>query len=268
VKRMRQDAGECEIDRLYSELVLIGENVAGVQEFCARHELSESVLLALLRRAVPHKFLEHVVNTRPWSERSGILGAAAMNPRVPRHIALRLVSALTWVDLARLAVTPRVDAAVRSRCEEILNERLPDMRLGERVALARRATPRILMRLLLDDDPKIIDAGLLNPRLREEDVLYSIRREGPSRTLLGRVTECFRWRDNHAIRLALVLQPRTPLSVALTQLSHLLDSALAQLAVTTTLPPLVRAGAERVLEERSAKRRGQPDEGGIDSTGH
>jgi hypothetical protein len=111
------------------------------------------------------------------------------------------------------------------------------------------------MRLLLDSDPKVVDAGLLNPRLREEDVLYVIRKEGSSRTLLERVSECFRWRENHAVRLALVLQPQTPLSVALAQLSRLLDTALAQLIEMKALPPLVRAGAERVLQERSERRR-------------
>lgn len=259
---MRQVASESEIDRLYSEILLVGESAAGVREFFARHEISESALLSLLRRIVPRKFLEHVATTRPWSERAVVLGVVAMNPRIPRYLALHLVASLTWVDLVRLAATPRVDAAMRNRCEEVLRENLPDMRLGERIALARRATPRILMLLLLDSDPRVIDAGLLNPRLREEDVLHAIRRDESSGTLLDRVSACYRWRDNHAVRLALVLHLRTPLSVALAQLSHLVDSALARLITTKTLPPLIRAGAERVLEVRNAQRQGRSDEMG------
>jgi hypothetical protein len=251
---VRAQEKETEIEPLYAELLRIGENSAGVRDWFDAHDPSESTLLTLLRRAIPQRFLEFVATMRPWCDRAVLLGAVVMNPKAPRHLARRIVSSLGWLDLARVAATPRLDAAIRWSSEEILCDRIADMRLGERITLAKISTARILARLLLDADSKVVDAALLNQRLREADVLAIIRGENPPRTFLERVTECYRWRDNHAVRLALVLQPRTPLAVALAQMSRLLDAELRDIATAANLRPLLRASADRIRDERKAQK--------------
>jgi hypothetical protein len=134
---------------------------------------------------------------------------------------------------------------VRVRAEAILVEMLPDMRLGDRIALARLATPAVLRLLLADADRKVSHACLLNPRLREADLVVALQ-GAPAPSLVEEVAASSRWSESYAVRLALVMQPRTPLALCLAQLSSLLRRDLLRVAETAGLAPLVRAAARRL----------------------
>jgi hypothetical protein len=182
-----------------------------------------------------------------------VLARVVLNPRAPRALALRLVPALYWRDLADVAATSRVPAAVRSRAEAILRDGLADMRLGDRVTLARLATPALVPALLADGERQVALSTLLNPRLREDDLVAALRRDDVKTVLVEEVVVSPRWAANYAVRLALVLQPRTPLALALQQISSLVPRDLRRVAGEATLRPLVRAAAREVLEA------GRPD---------
>ncbi len=235
------------VDALFQQALRAGESRARARELLAAGH-DETVLAALLRRAVPLAFLEAVAGTPPWSERPRLLARVVTNPRAPRALGLRLVGALQWRDLAEVALTPRVSAAVRFRAESLLRDGLADMRFGDRVTLARLATPALLPVLLADAEPRVIEAVLQNPRLREEDLVSALRRDDVSRVLAFGTLASHRWRASYAVRLALVLQPRTPLPLALQQISGLVPRDLRRVSRQADLPRLVRLAAEGVLE--------------------
>jgi hypothetical protein len=205
----------------------------------------------VLRRAVPVAFLEEVAQARPWSERPRVLARVVLNPRAPRSLSLRLVSALYWRDLAEVAATLRVPGAVRARAESQLSDGLPDMRLGDRVTLARLATPALLPALLAAPERSVAEAALLNPRLREEDVVTALRREDVTVVLVESAVASPRWASSYAVRLALVLQPRTPLPLALHQITSLVPRDLRRVAEEAQLRPLVRQAALAVLDRHA-----------------
>ena len=235
------------VDALFAEALRAGESRPRAREALAR-ALDEQVLAATLRRAVPVAVLEEVAAARPWSERPRVLARVVLSPRAPQPLSLRLVSALYWRDLADVAATPRVPAAVRSRAESILRDGLPDMRLGDRVTLARLATPPLLPPLLADGERQVAESTLVNPRLREEDLVAALRKDDVSAALVEAVVVSSRWAANYAVRLTLVLQPRTPLPIALQQISALVPRDLRRVAGEAALRPLVRAAAREVLE--------------------
>ena len=243
------------MDALFAELMQAGSSVPRVREVLARPDLDEVVMLGVLRRAVPVRFLELLALTPPWSERPRLLGGVALNPRTPRVLALRLLPSLFWRDLADVAASPRLPKGVRGRAEAILQEQLPDMRLGEKVTLAKIATTPVLTRLLAETERQIAQSCLINPRLREEDLVTAVRQDTASPALLEAAAASSRWGDRYAVRLALVLQPRTPLGVALAQLTSLLDRDLERVGSDGGLRPLVQAAALRLAETgRSAGR--------------
>ena len=211
-----------------------------------------ALLMSVLRRPVPARFLELLAATAPWSRDPRILAAIVLNPRAPRVLSQQLLPSLHWRDLADVAGSPRVEPGARVRAEGLLREVLPDLRLGERITLARLATPALLAPMLLDTETRVAEAALLNPRLREEDLLLALRAAAPPRALLEAVVQSPRWRECYAVRLALVLQPRTPLALALGQLSALLPRDLERVAQTPGLAPLVQAAALRVAAESGA----------------
>jgi hypothetical protein len=243
------------VDALYAELVRAGERPAELQAFLDRHGADAVTLAALLRRPVPVRFLELVAAAAGSSGEARVLAVVVLNPRTPRALAQRLLPSLLWRELADVAASPRVDSGIRVRAEEMLREQIPDLRLGDRATLARIATPPVLSMLLSDGEPKVAEACLVNPRLREEDLLLALGQPLVTRALIEAAAASFRWRESYRVRLALVLQPRTPLAVALGQLSSLLPRDLERVARTQGLSPLIHAAALRVASEAPPRRR-------------
>jgi hypothetical protein len=241
------------VDALYGELLKAGESVPAIRELLARHEPDDALVVGLLHRAVPLRFLEHLGATPPWCTSGRVLGAIVLHPKTPRRLALKLLPGLFWRDLAEVARTLRVDAGVRARAEAQLKDTLQELRLGERITLGRLATPALLVLLLREAEPKVLRAVLDNARLREEDLLMALRRDSATRVLLEQTAASPKWSERYAVRLALVLQKRTPLALALAQLSSLLEADLQRIANTTELPLLVQAAAQRVAAERKVK---------------
>jgi len=236
-------------DALHADLLRAGEDVAALRAALARHEPDDLALLAVLRRALPVRALELLGTSPPWSERRRVLGGVVRNPRAPTSLALRLVPSLFWRDLAEVAALLRIAPSVRARAEAVLKEQLPDLRLGDRITLARIATPALLPALLAEADARVVQALLDNPRLRESDLLTALRRDGLPPALIEGIAASPRWRGVYAVRVALVLQPRTPLPIALAQISVLVPGDLRRVASSGGLAPLLQRTARRLLGE-------------------
>lgn len=240
-------------EALFAELLQAGERTPRLQDFLERHAPDDLLLVALLRLAVPVRFLEYVGTTPPWCQRPRVLGGVVLNPKSPRPLALRLLPSLFWRDLASVAASPRLPTALKGRADALLMEMLPQMRLGERSALAKIATSAVLATLLMDPEANVSRALLINPRLREEDLLVALRQETVPRSLLEKVAASSHWLEHYAVRLALVLQPRTPLAMALAQMSSLLKKDLLGVSRTPGLRPLVQMTAQRLGERGALK---------------
>ena len=239
-----------DVDTLFAALMAAGEDARRVREALDAASRDRILLAAVLRRAVPLRCLEVLATTPPWSEDQRLLGSVVLSPRVSRGLALRLVGTLFWRDLADVAASPRVAAAARVRAEALLLDHMADLRLGDRITLAKIATPPVLARLLEDADPRVVEAGLINGRLREEDLAGALRQDTVTRALIEGIAASSRWRDRYALRLAIVLQPRSPLAVALAQVTALLPRDLERVAADEGLAPLVQLAARRVATGR------------------
>ena len=239
-----------EVDQAFAAVLQAGASVPAMKVVLERYGGDKTLLVGLLRRPVPLPFLELTASAAPWCEERRLLAAVVLSPRATRPLGLRLVGSLGWRDLADVAASPRVAAAVRVRAESLLKDQLPDLRLGERITLAKIATPPVLNALLHDADPKVLEGALINSRLREEDLLVLVRAALPSRPLLEGIVASSKWSERYALRLAIALQPRAPLALALAQLSALTGKDLARIAGTAGLTPLVQAAAARVAAQR------------------
>ena len=248
---MKEPRGaEGEVDRAWGELLRAGTAPAAMRDVLERCGHDHVLLVALLRRAVPLPFLELIASTPPWSEDHRLLASVVLSPRSTRPLGLRLVGSLQWRDLADVAAGPRVATAVKIRAEAMLKDQIMELRLGEKITLAKMATPPVLMLLLADPDPKVVEAALINPRLREEDLAQLVRADIPSRPLLEGIVASSRWVERYALRLAIALHPRAPVALALGQLSSLTTKDLARIAEAPGLTPVVQAAATRVASSR------------------
>jgi hypothetical protein len=244
-------------EELFARILQAGEDVRLVREFLASSQLETNTLLGLLRRSVPVSFLMVLGTEPPWSEDIRVLGGVVLNPRTPLSLSQRVLPQLAWGDLAGVARSPRVSGTVRIRAEGILKDRLPEMRLGDRIALAKIATPRVISLLIGDPDARVVHGCLLNPRLREEDLVSALRRDTVAPALIEAIEGSERWREGYRVRLALVLQPLTPLPIALAHVSSLNPRDLLHVAESPGLAPLIQIAAQRVAEAQ-AERAVQP----------
>ena len=238
------------MDVLFAALMAAGEDARRVREVLEAVPHDRILLGAVLRRPVPLRCLEVMAATPPWSEDQRLMGSVVLSPRVSRALALKLVGSLFWRDLADVAASPRVTAAARVRAEALLLDYMADLRLGDRITLAKIATAPVLARLLEDTEPRVVEAGLINGRLREEDLAGALRKDTVTRALIEGIAASSRWRDRYALRLAIVLQPRSPLAVALAQMTALLPADLERVAADEGLRPLVQLAARRVATGR------------------
>ena len=113
------------------------------------------------------------------------------HPKAPRHVTIPLLRHLFTFDLMRIALTPTVPPDVKIAADETLINRLDTIPSGERLSLARRGSGRIAAELLLDPEPRVIQAALTNPRLTEVKVMRALaQRNAPAAlvdaVLLGR----------------------------------------------------------------------------------
>lgn len=234
------------MDILHGALLRAGEAVPALRAALAAHTPDTTLLIAVLRRAVPLRLLE-LLASPPWSEDARVLAGVVLNPRAPVPLSLRVVPSLFWRDLAAVALAPRVARPVRVRAEANLREKVPDLRLGERVTLAKIATASVLALLLADESPLVAEACLINPRLREEDLVTALRQETAPIALIHASCASTRWSGNYAVRVAVALQARTPLPLALGQLSALIPRDLERLS-QAPVAQLLRVAAQRLLE--------------------
>jgi hypothetical protein len=241
------DARDERVDGLYREILACGEDMGRLRS-AVPDELEELTLLALVRRSVPARFLELAARHPVATERPRILAAIVLNPRAGRHLSLRLLPFLYWRDLADVSVALRVPGPVRLASETLLKEKLPDMKSGEKIALGKVASPALLVLLLQDPDPRILLSCLQNPRLREDDLVRVLRLPTVPVHLIEELSRSHRWGESYPVRLEVVLQPRTPLPIALSFLSGLARGDLLRVAEARGLAPLLGIAAARLRD--------------------
>jgi hypothetical protein len=105
-------------------------------------------------------------------------------------------------------------------------------------------------RLLHDPHPDVMRMLLANPKLTEADVLSVASRRPCRPDVLTQIARIPRWAHNPRIRIALVLNPDTPLHVAAPHVGLLMRHELRLVATSTTVPAAVRALSLEHLERR------------------
>jgi hypothetical protein len=173
--------------------------------------------------------------------------AIIMHPKTPVVLAMRFVPGLFWRDLVELGAETRVRPTVRRAADRMLAARLPGLGAGEKQAIARRASPRVLERLRHDPSLRVVRALLENPRATEAFILPLLTHDDTRPDVLQAVARSRRWGARYEVRLALARHPRTPLATALAQLPYLRKGDLRKLSTESRVPAAVRRRAEVLL---------------------
>jgi hypothetical protein len=123
--------------------------------------------------------------------------------------------------------------------------------LGERKSLARRHDRELIARVIRDPHPDVMRILLGNPRLTEPDVLRLCARRPVATEVLREVYRCARWIVCYPIKLALVMNPHTPVDVSLQLLPLLHEQDLKRVREAADLPPELHAACHERPSRRS-----------------
>jgi len=216
--------------------------------------LGEREMLLLLRNhhATP-KLLTRIGRDHRWTRSNEIKKHLVQHPRVPLTLARALLPHLFWKELAEVAGEPRVHPVVRRQAEGLLKVRIEGLSLGEKVALARRASRGLIGSLIGSSEAPVLRGLLGNSRMVELEVVRVASSSCDSAELYHYIAGHPRWSGRRAVRLALLSNPRTPVPVALQLVEKLSLRDLRQLIKDDKVPTIVRVGADRRLDRSSTR---------------
>ncbi|MDQ7782915.1 MAG: hypothetical protein RDU20_08560 [Desulfomonilaceae bacterium] len=131
---------------------------------------------------------------------------------------------------------------------------LREIPLGMRKTLAKSPDFKLIQRVARDQDYRVIEHLLNNPRLTERDVV----RIGSTRPTSPKVLEVIynhpRWISRYSVKKTIVCNPYAPISLALRLLTFLTLQDLELVCTMTELSPLLVAEAEKVLQKKGGNR--------------
>lgn len=223
--------------------VLVAERLRDLPVGVALRVLAELWRRAASRDPACQELLLDLTTTRPLEESLGygrvrMLYEGALEQGMP--------------EVARLFFGHAAVSAGAVRPERE-NEKLASVPLGRRRALARGRDRMKIDRLLFDRNPMVVRVLLDNPRLTEADVVRMAAMRPAVAESLQHIHHHPRWIASYRVKKTLVLNPYTPVDIALGLLVHLLRQDLWQAARAETLHEAVRVAARELLDHRDGR---------------
>jgi len=174
--------------------------------------LGETHLLALLQRNdLSEDSIKSICRAAITESSHSIKFAIARHPATPAHQLSVILPQLYLFELLNICYLPQVSPDQKLAAERNIIQRLPLTPLGNRLTLARRATPLILEALLKEGDAQLIEICLSNPRLKEGAVFQFLRSSKAAAETISLVARHPRWQSRPNIREAILTHPKTPL---------------------------------------------------------
>ncbi|HMK24271.1 MAG TPA: hypothetical protein VK466_18205 [Terriglobales bacterium] len=213
--------------------------------------LSEETALGLLKRPdLPSDVLEALAKNGSVLKQRKVKLALVAHPKTPRQVSLPLVRQLYIFELMQVALAPVVPADVKRAADEVLLNHLETVTAGERLTLAHRGSGRIAEELLLDEDARVAQGALQNPRLTEASIVRALMRPECTAALVDAVCRHAQWSLRREVRIALLRNEKTPPARA-SEFARMLPSPFVrEILHTSQLPADVK---NRVLKELQAR---------------
>ena len=210
--------------------------------------LTEDLALALLKRPdIPAEVIEQLGKNSSVSKFRKTKLALVTHPRTPRHVSLPMVRHLYLFDLMQVALTPVVPADLKIAADEALVARLETISVGQKLALARRASGRVAGALLVDKESRVILAALENPRLTEASIVKATMRPDTTTAFVQAVCRNLKWSVRQEVRIALLCNEKTPLSYALEFARSLPRPQVREILQRSRLPAHAKSAVQREL---------------------
>jgi hypothetical protein len=212
----------------------------------------DEALLSLLlsRKDLPAEIIESIAAQKTFLKSYAVKRALVFHPAAPRLVGLRLLRDLYLMDLVQFSLSPVNSTELKLHAEEYIIARLPQLPLGQRITLARRGPARVAGALVATGHPQVLELALENPRLTEAQILKVLWRDKLPQVVVLTVANHRKWSQHYNVRLALVRNSSTPLSIVLGYLPQLTVVDLRELAAPGIVPENLRKYLQAEVHRR------------------
>jgi hypothetical protein len=174
-------------------------------------QLGEDHLLALLkRRDLPEDLLKSLSLHEREHPSHRLKLAIVKNPATPGPVVLALLPHLHLFELVTICFLPGVTPDQKVAAERSIIQRLPNLELGNKITLARRATADVVAAILKEGASPLMEPCLNSPRLKEVAVLQFLNSAVPTAETISIIARHPRWQSRPNLRLAILRNHRTP----------------------------------------------------------
>ncbi len=183
-----------------------------IQTALRNRALDENHLLEILgRQDLAEEQLKRICHLNITESSHKVKLAVARHKNTPPHELLKILPHLYLFELLNFCLLVGIAPDQKLAAERTIIQRLPMTPLGNKLTLARRATPLILEALLKEGDPRLIEICLLNPKLKEGALFQFLRSGAATAETISLVARNPRWQNKPNIREAILSNPKTPL---------------------------------------------------------
>ena len=202
--------------------------------------VSPQVIEILLTDAADPEIYREILSSNV--NRPEILKMLADDPDVPDEIREAVGKQLNLP--ARVTAKPRISDEAR---KSSLLQKIQQLTVGERIAIALRGGQEIRSLLLKDANKEVVMTVLKNPKISETEVELIAHSRNVPEDALRAIHKNREWMKNYSINLALVNNPKTPPGIGITLVTSLRIKDLTVLEKNKNVPEAVRAAAKKVL---------------------
>ena len=234
-----EDARTAAPEQITALLASANENI--LRALIENPSFDETHLCLLLeRKDLPGTLLGEIAKKTSWRTNYRVSRALAGHPHTPRLAAIRLLRELHLMDLVRISLQPACPVELRRLAEERVLAQLPQLPLGQRIMLARRASARVAGGLIAQGAAQVTKIALDNPLLTESQLLRSLAKESLPAQTVEAIAEHEKWSKLMNIRVAVLRHPHSPAERVLSFLPDLPLRDLEELSKQSGLPEHVR----------------------------
>jgi hypothetical protein len=136
-----------------------------------------------------------------------------------------------------------------------LTQRIMKMSIAEKIKLATLGNKEARSLLIRDSNKLVCTAVIRSPRITDGEVLATAINKAANEEVLRIIYNNREWTKNQKIKLALVKNPKIPLTVVMKFLNTLRDSELKDLARDRNVPSGVATHARKMMEKKTTPKK-------------
>ena len=236
-------------DELFQTVMATDQEI--LRTVLKNRNLNEEHLLTLLkRRDLSEELLKAVYRYEQKQPGRKLKIALVKNPNTPGPVVLSLLPHLYLFELIDVCFLPGVTPDQKLAAERAIILRLPQIELGNKITLARRATADVVAALLKQGDPQVVEACLTNPRLREVAILQFLNSATPRAETISAIARHGKWQGRPNIRMSILKNRNTPAVWFTVYLPKLRTEELNKLLAGRRLSPNQKKQIQDELKKR------------------